>query len=227
MISASISLAAAATLLEAQSISRSCLPVSATLNNLWNRIKDSFLLAVPKKRRSYRAVRIRRGSQDLPLKKNIDTCSYCGSYKLLHTLCPKCFHRWEIWAKAQKRLESSLQNTITKLQMANLPKIFSSSSIHENDNQKRVSLEMTSTFTFPNTHGVKTKTIPMDWKSKLERKALQNSKDEIKLRIRKERIEKRDVVGASSLPELTSKEKLLKILRDSINSSKSIHQLRK
>ncbi|KAI9280420.1 hypothetical protein BY458DRAFT_500642 [Sporodiniella umbellata] len=52
---------------------------------------EAFLWAAPKKKTSHSKKRMRASNKGLKQKENITACPTCGSNKLLHHLCPKCY----------------------------------------------------------------------------------------------------------------------------------------
>ncbi|KAI8995593.1 hypothetical protein BD414DRAFT_384740, partial [Trametes punicea] len=62
-----------------------------------------WLLAVPKKKTSHSRKAMRSANKGLKDKQNLVHCESCGSPKLAHNLCPKCYRELNIGWKAKNR----------------------------------------------------------------------------------------------------------------------------
>ncbi|KAI0669937.1 hypothetical protein C8Q78DRAFT_1038457 [Trametes maxima] len=62
-----------------------------------------WLLAVPKKKTSHSRKAMRSANKGLKDKQNLVHCESCGSPKLAHNLCPKCYRELNIAWKAKNR----------------------------------------------------------------------------------------------------------------------------
>ncbi|KAI9063030.1 hypothetical protein FKP32DRAFT_1676918 [Trametes sanguinea] len=62
-----------------------------------------WLLAVPKKKTSHSRKAMRSANKGLKDKENLVHCQSCGSPKLAHNLCPKCYREINVSWKAQNR----------------------------------------------------------------------------------------------------------------------------
>ncbi|KAI5453286.1 hypothetical protein NCC49_006309 [Naganishia albida] len=70
-----------------------------TFASLLAELFPPFLLAVPKSKISHSRKSMRSANKGLKNKTNINLCPACGSPKLMHHLCPKCYsqitRRWK------------------------------------------------------------------------------------------------------------------------------------
>ncbi|TBU65032.1 ribosomal L32p protein family-domain-containing protein [Dichomitus squalens] len=62
-----------------------------------------WLLAVPKKKTSHSRKAMRSANKGLKDKQNLVHCQACGSPKLAHNICPKCYRELNMEWKARNR----------------------------------------------------------------------------------------------------------------------------
>ncbi|GHJ87921.1 hypothetical protein NliqN6_4323 [Naganishia liquefaciens] len=80
-----------------------------TLGSLLAELFPPFLLAVPKSKTSHSRKSMRSATKGLKNKTNINLCPACGSPKLMHHLCPRCYSQISRRWKAETRSSLTTQ----------------------------------------------------------------------------------------------------------------------